>query len=273
VAVESHALKSCGRVAWFEPEQPLAGIAHVRFTTRAGGLSEPPFASLNLGTRLGDVDERVRLNRRAVFTALPRGLRDPVVARQCHGITARPVGELHAGVNWEQEERLLEDTDALVTAAPRLPVVILVADCLPMALVDPVRRVLAAVHAGWRGLDAGVLEAAVALMGRTWGTVAADLAAWLGPCIGACCYQVGPDVARRFPDDLRRDRDDRSRLDLRQAAAGRLRRHGLLAENITGLELCTSCREELFYSHRRSTRAGLRTGRQAMIAWLEPGER
>ena len=103
---------------------------------------------------MGDVSERVRLNRRNFLKALGKRLHEPVVGEQVHGTTARAVGELHSGTRWEQNEKALDDTDALVTATRRLPLVVLVADCLPIALVDPVRSVASAVHAGWRGLQA-----------------------------------------------------------------------------------------------------------------------
>src|SRR4051812_4280794 len=203
-------------------------------TTRAAGLSQPPYDSLNLGFHVGDVPERVRLNRRAVMGALRRKLLDPVVGDQVHGSHARAVGELHAGARWEQGERSLEATDALVTATRRLPLVTMVADCLPVALVDPSRRVAAAVHAGWRGLADGVIENALAVMDQAWNTVPADVSAWLGPAIGPCCYEVGPEVAQRFPGTvLSRDGSGAAGayLDLRAAARRRLTRSGLLEEN------------------------------------------
>jgi YfiH family protein len=239
-------------------------------TTRLGGQSQPPYESLNLGMHVGDVSERVRLNRRGLMRTLGRRLLEPVVGEQVHGAEARAVGELHSGTRWEQNEKALQNTDALVTATRYLPLVILVADCLPIALVDPVRSVAAAVHAGWRGLAAGVIEGALRTMKTTWGTVASDVVAWIGPCIGACCYEVGPEVAERFPFFTMEGEADRPLLDLRAAARARLLGDGLLEENLTGLDLCTACQEKLFFSHRRATRAGdTTTGRQALILWLE----
>lgn len=150
--------REAGGSVWFEPPEPLAGIARVVMTTRAGGISRPPYDSLNLGAHVGDVPERVRLNRLHVQDFLGRGLREPVVAEQVHGTRAAAVGELHAGTRWQRPEKSLDATDALVTATPRLPLVTLVADCVPIALVDPVRHVAAVVHAGWRGAAAGVLD-------------------------------------------------------------------------------------------------------------------
>ncbi|HEU4754504.1 MAG TPA: laccase domain-containing protein, partial [Armatimonadota bacterium] len=122
-------------LTWFEPLEPLAGIGHLVMTTRAGGASREPYTSLNLGYHVGDVSERVRMNRKAVLRAIGERLLEPVVGEQVHGTRAQVVGELHAGTRWEQNERALAGTDALVTATRRLPLVILVADCLPVALV------------------------------------------------------------------------------------------------------------------------------------------
>lgn len=257
-------------VVWFEPLEPLAGVARIVMTTRLGGISRPPYQSLNLGFHVGDVSERVRLNRLAVLRALDRKLLEPVVGDQVHGARVRAVGELHAGTRWETSERALEQTDALITATRCLPLVILVADCLPIALADPARRVVAAVHAGWRGLADGILEETLAGMEHTWGTVAADVAAWLGPAIGPCCYEVGPEVAERLPAGARSDSGGHW-LDLRAEAEARLVSAGLLRENLTGLPLCTCCRDDLFFSHRRAVREGAPgTGRQGMLVWLEP---
>ncbi|MBM3457377.1 MAG: multicopper polyphenol oxidase, partial [Armatimonadetes bacterium] len=99
------------------PVEPLGGIGHVVATTRTGGLSQPPYASLNLGSHVGDVPERVRLNRRRVLAVLGRKLHDPVVPAQVHGTRVHSVGMLHAGTRWEQGERALEGTDALITDA------------------------------------------------------------------------------------------------------------------------------------------------------------
>lgn len=260
-----------GELSWFEPVEPLGGIGHLVMTTRLGGCSQPPYDSLNLGFHVGDVGERVRLSRLALLKALDRRLQAPVVGEQVHGTTTRRVGELHAGTRWEQNEKSLAATDALVTGSRRLPLVTLVADCVPIAIVDPVRQVGGVIHAGWRGLSGGIIESAFNTLRSTWGTLASDLVAWIGPCIGSCCYEVGEDVAEHFPRDITPGEGDRSYLDLRAATRKRLAGAGLISENVTGLELCTACNPELFFSHRRATKEGLpATGRQALVLWLEP---
>jgi YfiH family protein len=255
----------------FSPLGPLGGIGQVLFTTRMGGASRAPYDSLNLALHVGDVEERVRLSRRAIRARLPRKLLEPVVADQVHGTRVRSVGPLHAGTRWEQKEKALADTDSLATDTAYLPLVALVADCLGIAIVDPVTQVGAVVHAGWRGMAAGVIEATAEHLYKTWGSRAQDLAVWAGACIGPCCYEVGPEVAEQFPGHVRPADGDRSLLDLRGALVTRLRRLGVWEENCTGLALCTSCHPELFFSHRRSVQSGQQaTGRQALLLWLEP---
>ncbi|MFN3651855.1 MAG: peptidoglycan editing factor PgeF [Armatimonadota bacterium] len=267
-----HVRREASGLSWFEPVEPVGGVARVVMTTRIGGGSREPYQSLNLGLHVGDVGERVRLNRLALQKALGRHLLEPVVGDQVHGHHAAAVGALHSGTRWQAQEAALAATDALVTSTPRLPLVTLVADCVPVALVDPYRKVAAAVHAGWRGLTGGVLESALGAMQRTAGTPAGDVVAWIGPAIGPCCYEVGPEVARNFPESTAPSPDGgaRSYLDLPDAVRRRLRGAGLLDENLAGLPLCTSCHPELFFSHRRATREGLTaTGRQGMLVWLE----
>ncbi len=270
VALGGNARREAGEVVWFEPVEALGGVARLMMTTRRGGISRSPYDSLNLGFHVSDVEERVRLNRRTVRSLMDRGLLDPVVGEQVHGTCARTVGELHAGTRWQQRETALRDTDALITGSRRLPLVILVADCLPVALVDPVRGIVAAVHAGWRGLAGGILENTLAQMEATWGCLPSDVIAWIGPGIGPCCYEVGSEVAHQFSGfTLPGAPGEGARLDLRAAANDRLSRAGILDENLTGLPLCTSCEPDLFFSHRRATKEGQSTtGRQAMLLWM-----
>jgi YfiH family protein len=213
----------------------------VAFTTREGGVSEGPFASLNLDTKGGDDPGRVAENRRLACDRL--GLdsgrlawnlqrHSPTVHRADAGGSGRP-------------------GDALWTDEPGLPLLALTADCLPIAIASANGRpALAVVHAGWRGLAAGVVEAAVAALGG------GPTAAVVGPAIGPCCYEVGPEVSARFDADLTRD----GILDLWSAAERALRRAGVA--RVDRVDLCTRCHEELFFSHRRQ---GRRRGVQGVI--------
>ncbi len=238
-------------------------------TTRMGGVSRGPYAEFNLGYHVGDVGERVRQNRELLRRRLPPELLDPVVADQVHGVRCARVGPLHAGVRWLQRDEQLQETDALVTADAQLPMMILTADCLPIVVFDPVNRVLAAIHAGWRGLAAGVIQAAAETI-RSYGQAdTTTWEAWIGPGIGACCYEVGEEMAEFFPQALHRA-DGSVRLDLCRQAKLVLGSLGIPGAQIRTEPGCTACAEDRFFSHRRASKRGEpATGRQATIAWLE----
>lgn len=203
------------------------------FTTRRGGVSEGPYASLNVGRLTDDDPERVGANLERVRAQA--GAERLAQGRQVHG--TRVVVDGEGG----------EEADGQVTTRPGVAAIVLVADCLPVALVGP--RAVGVVHAGWRGLAAGVLEAGVAALG------AGPLAAAIGPGIGPCCYEVGDDVRAVFGTGERT-------LDLKAVARARLRAAGVTAVHDCGL--CTACDAERFFSHRRDRGV---TGRQAGLAW------
>jgi purine-nucleoside/S-methyl-5'-thioadenosine phosphorylase / adenosine deaminase len=204
------------------------------FTTRRGGVSEGPFASLNLGLATDDDPQRVRANRaRARELAGGRRLAQ---GRQVHGTR----------VALDADEAL--EADGQASTRDDVAPLVLVADCLPVALAAP--GAVAMVHAGWRGLAAGVLEAGVRALGE--GRVAA---AAIGPGIGPCCYEVGDDVRAAFGTAG-------ATLDLKAIARERLEAAGVAEVHDCGL--CTACERERFFSHRRDRGV---TGRQAGIAW------
>jgi hypothetical protein len=228
------------------------GPYRVAFSTRRGGVSEGPFASLNLGIRTDDDPARVVENRIRLCSAIEVDPLSATMAWQRHGATVRradPRGVVTPGT-------VFEHCDGLWSDAPAQAMVLLTADCLPIALARtnggwPAVGIL---HAGWRGLLAGIATAAVQALGG-------ELAAAIGPSIGPCCYEVGEEVAapfrEAFGDDVVRD----SRLDLWTSAERALRAAG--CERVDRYDLCTSCNPQLFFSHRRD--AG-RTGRQGVIA-------
>jgi hypothetical protein len=189
------------------------------------------YDSLNLTAGTGDDPVRVAENRRRACAELGLDAERLSFNRQVHSPTVHRAG------------RRGEQGDGLWTDEPGHPMLAFSADCLPIAIArtDGVRR-LAVVHAGWRGLSEGVVEAAV-------DAVEGPAAAVIGPAIGPCCYEVGEEVAGLFEDDLTVDRH----LDLWTAAERRLRSAGV--ETVDRTDLCTRCNEDLFFSHRRSGRA------------------
>ena len=215
----------------------VPGAFEVTFTTREGGVSEGPYASLNLGRLTQDPQPNVEENRRRACAAVGADADNLALNRQIHSAS---VHRAHPGARGEPG-------DGLWTDAPGVPMLALAADCLPIALVHDGK--LAVLHAGWRGLAEGVVEAGVAAIGGV------D-AACIGPGIGPCCYEVGPEVSERFARDLTRNR----RLDLWTAAERASRRAG--AHVVERLDLCTACHPELFFSHRRDRGV---TGRQGVV--------
>jgi polyphenol oxidase len=238
-------------VRWLEAELPGSRAA---FSTRIGGTSDGPYESLNVAVKTGDEPDRVRENRARLAAALELDPADVVMGRQVHGSELR----WHDG---RQQPRVFADAvrspdevDAHATAAPGLAPLVMVADCLPIALVGP--GGVAMVHGGWRGLAGGIVAAAAE-------RVRAEAAA-VGPGIGPCCYEVGEEVLAEF--DHLDDIADGRMLDLPAVARQLLERAGV--EAVEATDLCTSCNPELLFSHRRD---GETTGRQAGLAWRDRG--
>jgi YfiH family protein len=167
--------------------------ADVAVTTRRGGRSTAPYDTLNLGLHVGDDPAAVVENRARAAEGFAVALDDLVFARQVHGATPTLVGPEHVGRGTRSEDDALPDTDIMVTTSRRVTLAILVADCLPLALVDPAAGVLAAVHAGWRGTAAGAVGRALGAM-RDLGADAGRVHAFLGPAVSPERYQVTDDV-------------------------------------------------------------------------------
>ena len=165
----------------------------VAVTTRHGGVSDPPFDTLNLALHVGDRPADVATNRARAASAFGGGLDSAVFAHQVHGSGVSLVGPDERGRGVTSDDDSIADADALVTAAPGVTLVIMVADCVPLALVDPVAGVLAAVHAGWRGTGAGVAGAAITAM-RSLGARPERVRAYLGPAVAPDRYQVSDEV-------------------------------------------------------------------------------
>lgn len=228
---------------------------HVLFTTRRGGVSHPPYDSLNLGPWTEDDAAAVDANRAAVTRLVGRPIAS---ARQVHGtavvsIDARP----GRAADPRQDP---PDADALVTDRPDVAVAVLAADCLPILVLG--HGAVAAAHAGWRGLAAGVVDVAVESVRDAQVADHAPMVAVIGPGAGGCCYEVGDEVREAFAEHGDAVRDGR-RIDLKAIAAERLRDAGVATVHDVGL--CTLCAPAgMLFSHRRD---GGTTGRQMGIAW------
>lgn len=235
----------------------LAAFPH-GFTTRDGGVSDPPYDTLNLGGLVGDDPARVSENWRRLERATGLGF---ARVHQVHG--ARVVRAVAPGAP-------RHEADAVLSATEGVAACVSVADCVPVLLADPISGAVAAVHAGWRGTLARAGAAAVAALAREVGARAANLLAAVGPSIGPCCYEVSEDLHVRFEHEIgaaavAAAADGRPRIDLWRANARVLVEAGVPEGRIEVLGRCTSCERGLFFSHRRD--AG-RTGRQ--MAFIAP---
>jgi purine-nucleoside/S-methyl-5'-thioadenosine phosphorylase / adenosine deaminase len=221
----------------------------VAFTTRVGGVSEGPYASLNLGRKSGDEVERADENRRIACEAIGADVEKLALNYQVHSARVLRAAPALRG----------EHADGLWTDEPGLPILAMSADCLPVAIarLDAEEPAVAVLHVGRRGLLAGIVAAGADALGG--GT----LAAAIGPGIGPCCYEVGEEVASPFRERFGGDVVQAGRLDLWTSAERALRAAGV--EHVDRFDRCTACEPETFFSHRRD--AG-RTGRQGVIAYV-----
>jgi hypothetical protein len=303
-------LVSRGGLAWIE--HPLIAryswLVHA-FSTRRGGVSRGPSAGLNLGFTEGEPRARVRENRELFFQQL--GAEHFVLAalRQVHSAIVYQVrratsGELEyrlGGNGMPEQPGVAQPTgDALLTDQAGILLSVRTADCLPVLLVDPKHRAVAAVHAGWRGALARIVEKAVGEMRRLYGSEPRSLLAVLGPSIRVCCYEVGEEVEEafqgRFPhaDKFFRKGSEPPawhskrrplsflnvqppghpstcappiHLDLVAVAQDQLLAAGLAPHHVAAVNLCTACCTNLFFSYRKE---GSRTGRTMAVIGIRP---
>lgn len=246
---------------WRDGELPLLdwvaapGGVRVAFSGRLGGVSTGPFDSLNLGALTDDQPANVRENRRRLVDAVGGDGETATMAWQVHGADVREVtGQPASGLFLQPGAEPFPKSDGLVTGCRGRTMTLLTADCLPVAIADEEGERLALLHAGWRGLVAGVVEAGVTAVGRGPARGA------VGPGAGPCCYEVREDVAdplrARFGDDVIRD----GRADLWRCAERALRAAGVAHVDLAGE--CTICNPGRYFSHRRDHG---RTGRQGVV--------
>lgn len=246
-----------------------AGGVHHGFATRLGGVSTGFCAELNLGLSRGDTKENVRENYRRFCAAIGGEESRLVLTRQVHQDTVRVASpgdilpDLFAPIPYE--------ADALVTDDPTLCLTAYYADCIPVLLYDPVKKVVAAVHSGWRGTALGIAPKTLQLMHDRFGSDPANVLAAIGPGIGPCCFETHADV----PDAMRAawgeaitpflysKGEEKFSVDLKGIIAWQLRQSGLA--RLETLFLCTGCHPELYWSHRKQ---GQQRGNQAVMIQL-----
>jgi polyphenol oxidase len=259
-------MNSDNLIQWAPPPLvAIPGVAH-GVTGRQGGVSEGAFSTLNLGLHVGDDAARVVENRRRAAEALGFPLSATVCAEQVHGAKVAVVSAGDCGRGATDYATALPGVDALVTATPGVLLSLYFADCLPVLFSTADGRAVAIAHAGWRGLTGGVLENTVTTLVQMYGVEPEDILVGIGPGIGPCCFEVGPEVAAQFPASVVHESGGKKKIDLKAAAALRLQGCGIPPQNIASAEDCTYCLPERYFSHRRD--AG-KTGRMAgMIGTL-----
>lgn len=244
------------------------------FSTRAGGVSKNEYSSMNLGFGRGDGDENVRENYHRFCRAAGLEYDLLVSSAQDHHTFIRRVGKEQCGIGIRKPKDM-QSVDGLITSEPGVTLVTHYADCVPVYLLDPVKRAIGLVHAGWRGTAARIAEAAVSAMTREFGSRPADLLAGIGPSIGPCCFEVDSPVRDAFaalsdlnPGDLiRDDGNGKYHVDLWETNRRILMRAGVPASSVTVGGVCTRCNADLLFSHRAT--GGKRGGLAAFLALTE----
>ncbi len=244
------------------------------FSTRQGGVSREPYATMNLGASVGDDPGAVEENRRRFFGSFGIQSSQVVRVKQVHGDGVLTVTE--GLVSRRGFPGILLDEryeyDALVTNLPDLALVVSTADCLPLLIYDPAHGAVAAVHAGWRSTAKRIATRALDAMATAYGTDPKDCRVAIGPGIRGCCYEVGEEVTRAMAVALptweahaEGTRPNHWRVDLAGVNRALLEAAGVRNRRIADVELCTACRTDLFFSHRAEK---ARTGRMMNLILL-----
>ncbi len=231
------------------------GVVHA-FSSRHGGVSSPPFASLNLGFHTGDEPGAVKENRKRFCTALGIDAAEPVTAEQVHADRVQVVTASQAGAGALDLTGSLPAADAMITR-DKVALMAFFADCVPLLIYDPRRKAVGVAHSGWQGTVLEVGRRTVEAMVREFGSNPADCLVGIGPSIGPCCYEVDEPVVEKvkasFPywqDLVEEKAPGRWNLDLWAANRQSLIEAGVLAENISVSGMCTRCNQDMLFSYR-----------------------
>ena len=247
-------------------------------SSRVGGVSEPPYDSLNCALHVADDPDRGIANRKRLAASLGVPFESWTCAEQVHGCRVAVVTSADRGKGSVAREDAIPDTDGLITRQPGIWLTAFFADCVPLYFFDPVRRAVGLAHAGWKGTALKIAERTVESMRQSFGTDPADLLAAIGPSIGACCYEVDEPVIDRIRatlDDIgetdadaviRSTNDGKYRLNLQEMNRRIMIKAGILPIHIEVSTICTGCRRDRLFSHRKE---GGTTGR--MVAWIGMG--
>jgi YfiH family protein len=239
------------------------------FCTRRGGASQDEYKSLNMSFREGDEEFRVLQNWDRLATAFAMQVEQFLVVNQVHG-DAIFVIKPHGSYFSTREEL---NYDAIVTSRTNLAICIKTADCVPVFIVDKVKKVIAVVHAGWKGSALGISAKVIRLMQKQYGCLPQDILVAIGPSIGHCCYEVDQVTAEAFRKQNNSDlflkqgkKKNKWMLDLPEANRRQILEAGVPENNIEVAGYCTTCNQDMFFSHRGS---GGITGRQVNFMMIK----
>ena len=236
-------------------------------STRVGGVSRGIHQAMNLSYKVGDARVNVEENRTLLSKALGLNLNRIGYVDQVHSDRV-----LKLDANFTSDGSSLGEADGIITNEKNIPIMILVADCLPVLFYDPIHKAIGLAHAGWRGTVSHVAVKTLLAMGEAYGTKAAEVKAALGPCIGSCCYEVGKEVEKEFTnlfpwanEVLEKSGKEHWKLDISDANARQLLEIGVRDENLVRSGLCTIQHIDLFYSHRAEASHEKPTGRFGVL--------
>ncbi len=245
-------------LCFFENLLKHGAVGHF-VSTRIGGDSGPPFDSLNLSFHVGDAPDNVLQNRARLAGALGFPLKNLTTAKQIHDSRVTIVSEALRGRGAADYKGAIDATDAMVSNVAGVSLMILLADCVPILMYDPTRKVVGVAHAGWEGTLGLIGQKTVAVFQKHFGSSPEDMLVGIGPSIGPCCYQVGPEVilkaARVFGNRQRcvakESADGKRYLDLWRANLEQLLQFGIPRKNIEIAQICTYDHPHLFFSYRQ----------------------
>lgn len=262
-------IKRAGRIHYVAVDFPGSRCSCQGFTTRHEGVSRAPYNSLNLGMNTNDQQFNVEGNRSLLARAFGITQEALVTVRQVHGSDILVIDQ----PNEEFSHFLSLESDAIITNQPNVMIGVCVADCVPILLCDPVKRVVAAVHAGWQGTAAKLVAKTVAGMKAEFDCKPREIRAAIGPSIGPCCYEVDTPVQQAFlqagiawDSYARVNTDGKWQLDLAATNRDLLMQAGIPDSSIQNSEMCVCCHRELFFSYRRDDGE---TGRQIGFIMLK----
>lgn len=263
-------MKKAGKVHYLEPSILAdTGVTIQGFTTRHEGVSRPPYNSFNLGTATLDAHHNVHGNRSILARAFGARAERLVTVTQVHGTALLVIDT----PNSDFAHFLRLECDGIITNQPAVMIGVCVADCIPLLLFDPVQRVAAALHAGWKGTAGGIARKGIEAFVAMFGSRPEDILAAIGPGIGECCYEVDAPVMEAFRkgkggwDSFAREAGNgKWRLALAEANRRQLLMAGLVETNIETAPHCVCCEHDLFFSHRRDNGE---TGRQMGFIMLK----